>query len=42
MGLKTPSIEYDGESSKMGLKIPSRVDADFITGLFVGILVPVV
>ena len=35
MGLKMPSKKYDGESSEDGLKMPSKVDADFIRGLFV-------
>ena len=42
MGFKMPSKEYDGESSEMDLKMPSKIDADFIRSLFMGILVPAV
>ena len=40
--LQMPFGEDDRESSEMGLKMPSKVDADFIRGLFVGIHVPAV
>ena len=42
MGLNMPSKEYDRESSEMGLKMPSKIDADFIRSLFMGIHVPTV
>ena len=42
MGLQMSFGEDDRESSEMGLKMPSKLDADFIRGLFVGIPVPVV
>ena len=42
MGLKIPSKEYDGESSEMGLKMPSKIDADFKRSLFMGIPIPTV
>ena len=42
MGLKMPFGEDDRESSKMGLNMPSKVDADFINGPFVGVPVHVV
>ena len=38
MDLNMPSKEYDGESSEMGLKMPSRVDVDFIRVLLWGFL----
>ena len=37
MGLQMPFGEDDRASSEMGLKMPSKVDVDFIRGLFVGI-----
>ena len=42
MGLKIPSKGYDGESSEMAFKMPSKVDAYFIRSLFVGIIIPLV
>ena len=42
MGLNMSFGEDDRGSPEMGLKMPSKVDADFIRGLFIGISVPVV
>ena len=42
MGLQIPFVEEDKETSEIGLKMPSRVDADFMRGLFMGIPIPVV
>ena len=42
MSLKMPSKEYDGEFSEMGLEMLTKVNADFIRSLFVGIPAPVV
>ena len=42
MGLNIPSKEYDGESSWMDLKMPSKIDVNFIRILFAGIPVPAV
>ena len=42
MGLKMQSKEYDEDSSEMGLKMPSIIDADFVRSLLVGIPVPAV
>ena len=36
------SKEYDGESSEIGLKMPTREHADIARYSFMGILVPVV
>ena len=42
MGLQMPFGEDDRGLPEMGVKMPSKVDADFLRGLLVGIIVPAV